>query len=619
MVRGTREASVTYAAVLRHLKEAPLPDYPSPPRGKVLRLSLLVSFFRVFIGLLLPVLGVTLFFTPLAVKLLTGEGYLKPFRNVFGLAAIWLFVAWYRAFVRKQKVEVDDVVLSRRVDYKVYELADAVAVAVGSPSVDKISMSPTASFAVEEERIDGRRTLHLKLSSHDFESLTLAQFAAILAREVAHFGRGHTRHSFRLSRDLHFLLELDDELKKTNWRLANPAYWALRLFERLFDPLLAAIQRDYVKQADAAAIDLFGASAFSASFRKEVQSRVRGAWLMPSKLVIVEESAKHEPSLLSLIATHEFDSEGYAEYAARFEELLERPTQVLDTEPSIRDRLEFATQRRAERPELAGLADLSGSESAYAYLFEGRWSEIESAISNRIVSRETGYVDTEIGLRGEPVDGPVTRSLPDVTVLKHTTPVFLMRLLTTSFGVLMFGVLLLTIEMSEIIPRNLFGVFVAGELVFALALVYVIRARAMLVHASESGLTIVSLLHSTRLEWEEVTGLRSGNSKLSVFANSNGGLHRITLNGEAEDRSRMADMILELSPALAYVAWGTGLARAPRPPATAALPSRVYQRGGTIHIEGPGETRIVVEEDEAHYETTLDSIERRLLPLMLEG
>jgi Zn-dependent protease with chaperone function len=604
--------SAPLSAILQHLRDAPRPPAPPAPTGQVVRLSITVSFFRAAIAVLLPLVCLTIFFAPLIVYLVTGSRMLRGLRDVFGFAGIWIIVAWWRAFFAKDSESAPTVRFDRRVDRRLFDLVDEVADAAGAPPIDEIWMSPGAGFAVHEERV-GRFSRQCKVVLHidpcDFGHLNLAELASILAHELAHISKGHTAHGLRLYRNTRFLEELHTELARSTWRVANPVYWALCVFRSRSEKLTAAISQQHELQADAIAIGLLGGDTFKSAYTKTLRSGALEELLLPRALHRAIE-AKSESNLLADVDAIELSAEERAALNESLASDFAEPTDPLSTHPSHQDRLALATRLAQAQP--AELAALSGAEDARDVLFEGRRKDIELAVSRALIQGQAGWLSSAVGLRGGSVAGGST--LPTLTVRKFRTPAYILWLVSALLLVLVFGVGTLVVWADDEAAEGMLRTLITLDAIAFVVLLVAIRARFLGLRAASSELEIHGLLGTRKVQWSDVTALRLDESHLQVRSSTGG---RMKVRAEKEDRLQLADMILELSPALAWAAWGTGLARVEQPSALAELPHRVRELSDDLHIEGPGATHIIIEEEHPLHATIREHLERRLLPAML--
>lgn len=598
---------------LRELREARPRGASAPaPKAEMMRLGFLIGLFRLAVGFLLPVLCLALFLTPLIVRIVFDSNALKPFKNFFGLAALGIAVAWWRAFFHKPAPESETVIFDRTRDRRLYELADAIAEAVGSPPVDEISMSPFSSFAVHERGRGKARTLHLSLDSYDFEGLTLLEFSSILAHEFAHFSKGHTAHGLKLYRRTLFLQRLRFELEKGSWNKINPIYGALLLFEKATRKLITSIQRGHERQADAMARELLGGVAATGGLEKTTKNAIRSDALMHSTLGKAIREGDRKADWIEAIREYELDENERAVLEERWQARLNAETSPLASHPSIKERREDDAKAG---PPLVQLAD--DATPAFEYLLGRRSDDVQRTLSREAVESNLEWRSTEPGLRGGSIEAERGTQLHPVTVKKFRTGVPIFWLISAVVGFLLFGMIFLVTLVTEDTPAEvprILGILLFSTLVM---MVFSWRARGMRMHGSSEGLDFHGLFGTTRIPWDDVTAARIEDSKLTVFAHSGGSKHKMKVRGDNEPRRDLEDMVLELSPALAYAAWGTGLSRVAEPKRGTALPDRVYELSDDLYIEGPDETRIVIDEKDPRHESIHEHLETRLLPAML--
>ncbi len=612
-----------HAAILHRLEEAQRPALPAPPRLRLLLLLTAVSAFRFFTVVLLPFTCLLIVALPVFIRFATGERAPGFVGELCWIAALWIAIAWWRTFRRRPAESGDGIVLEQAQHPKLHELVDRLAQATGASPVDEISIGPWSSFGVREEGggfFGGKRRYLLSLDQNDLEKLDLAELTSILGHELAHFSEGHTRQGLKLARRTRFLWVLGEELAKSRWRFANPIYLELLLFTAIFDRLYASISRRQELQSDAMAIHLVGPHAFASSLGKEVRGAVKTRSCLPRYLDAAASAGDRRRNILREVEEHEPTPEEAELLRERIDAEYHATTRRYDSHPSITERLEQAQHLARQHPELAELEALRGGGAAYDVLLAGGWRPLEVTVSTALIARELGVLHGAIGLRGELKVPPGELHLPPVSVHKFHAVTTLTLLIGAIGGLLLFGVFLaVAVVTPEEVPEAAREILMVIEGSFLAMLLVALWARGVRLTSSASGLVWDGFLGRERIAWDDVEALRANRKRLQVIGLSGGRQLTFTVRGDRPDRYRLADVILELSPRLAFVGWGTGLARVERPHAgIAELPDKVWEEDDELHVEGPGATRLSIGDSHPLHAAIREALQRRLLPAMLE-
>lgn len=226
-----------------------------------------------------------------------------------------------------------------------------------------------------------------------------------------------------------------------------------------------------------------------------------------------------------------------------------------------------------------------------------------------------------IGLRGPAVNLKGEFRHDDVVVRRLASGLYWALLMQLVFilGVVLCITLLAFKQPTVVEPiaaRHAVPVLV----VLLLALLAAIRAGAMRLVGRTEGLERVNFLGRESIAWADVRSLRLEASVLEITYEGSSGTMRGLARGRALERFQLTDVVLEHSPALAGLAWGTGLARVRRPePDGSELPFGVTASTDELLIEGPRGSRLVIDGRHPMREAIREALEARLLPALAES
>ena len=209
---------------------------------------------------------------------------------------------------------------------------------------------------------------------------------------------------------------------------------------------------------------------------------------------------------------------------------------------------------------------------------------------------------------------------PTLFVRRMPTPRFLLYLFVVLGGLGMLG--LLHFATATVDPESVGNnetVLIGFEAAFGIGLLVLLRRRSLGLGLGPAGMVIHGWFGRDRLPWEGVVALRANDSYLQVIGRHGGDINRTTVRANRRGRWRMADSILESAPHLARVAWSVGLPEREGVIASKAeLPTKAWEDDGTLHIEGPGATKLEFEDSHPDHGRIRNALEHRLLPALLD-
>lgn len=244
--------------------------------------------------------------------------------------------------LRMSGTETPGVVLNRQSSVELFRLLDRVCVRLRAPAIHSVRVSPDCNAVIAKAwRLAplGSRRVRLGVGLTLMKSLTVDQFEAVMAHEIAHVLRMHTLLNALVSR-----------LRLTLERLCVPLSRAPRCVP---DPLralvrsyLEALQRAYFPASRAGELEADEVSVRVTSARTAAQaltmSSVLKSYLVEKYWPDILARAKDSPQPLGSPFT-DFDVTALAGLPAELQQwqalALAAGTSVVDTHPSFQERL----------------------------------------------------------------------------------------------------------------------------------------------------------------------------------------------------------------------------------------------------------------------------------------
>jgi Zn-dependent protease with chaperone function/Tfp pilus assembly protein PilF len=218
-----------------------------------------------------------------------------------------------------------------------------VAEAIGTRRVDVVYLTPGTDASVTEQRslwraIRGAKTERiLILGVGLFDGMKQRELRSVLAHEYGHFRNADVGRVLDVKGSL---VTLAASLSSSRYAIFNPAWWLLRAFTRLYLVVSRGASRLQELLADRWAIRAYGSEAFVTSHRHIVRRSVE---FKADLAQTVKDVLANHWSLPNLYA-YEPERKDPEAIEAEIAKRLEREPTELDSHPSSRRRIEWATQ-----------------------------------------------------------------------------------------------------------------------------------------------------------------------------------------------------------------------------------------------------------------------------------
>ena len=346
------------------------------PRLRVVALILLgYGYLAAILIVLAAILGFLVFAAvTLPTRGIAAQVLLKLGLPLLGFGALILRVLWVRI------PAPDGVRLEPFGVPRLAELTEEVRKRIAGPRVHEIRLTLDLNASVTQVPrlgVLGWNRNYLSVGLPLLYSLTVDEFRAVLAHEVGHLAGSHGRFAawvYRLRTSWSRLMErLDDD---QHWGMG-----LLRRFVNWYAPLFSAesfaVARQQELAADRSAQDVAGASAAAhALVRLEIANAYLGQSFWPAIFRGVNSTSEPPVGVLASMAEGA-SSQISADFAqAAVTRALSRSSDVLDTHPSLRDRLDALGEldHLPPLPMTSPAASLLGaSELALRNQLEERW------------------------------------------------------------------------------------------------------------------------------------------------------------------------------------------------------------------------------------------------------
>jgi Zn-dependent protease with chaperone function len=282
----------------------------------------------------------------------------------------------YRVLTAKREKDWMELRLPKKQMRGLYELADEVAADCGLTAPDEVRLAAdSVAHVYEDER--GKNVL--VLGGVAVAAFTRPTLAGIVAHELAHFTAGDTRLSRQASRRSQLMGTLEEQFARFKGNYYNPPVWGLLLYHLLFRLAWAAASREQEFAADRYAVEHAG------------EQRVATALVYLHATDSLPQ-ARLQSLVETFVATNQPPSGLFAEQARLVREAnrgswedacrraLARPTGLLDSHPSLRERLKAVgvPPKRA-----VGLALEQSGEPARDLV--AGWERVELELSDRLM------------------------------------------------------------------------------------------------------------------------------------------------------------------------------------------------------------------------------------------
>lgn len=225
-----------------------------------------------------------------------------------------------------------------------FQMVREVAAKTGTAPADEVYISPDANIAVQQVGgvlglpIGTKRVLRVGVGA--LQAVTMDQFRAILAHEMAHYQKGDTAVGRFLARvPLSIGTMLSGMRSGTGWWFINPVYWYLFLFAHGYMIVISAMSRRQEFTADQIAAETYGSDVFSSALTNlVVDSTLFGAIIMPGAEKLMTEGQV----LINAYETHrEVRDKMPGEDRDRIlQELMAEKRGVFSSHPTLSERLE---------------------------------------------------------------------------------------------------------------------------------------------------------------------------------------------------------------------------------------------------------------------------------------
>lgn len=603
-------------------------QWPKRPRATFALLFAVTVAFEILIGVLAPIFGLLL----MTAKSLGSQGLIPELgpiiNNVLWIVGATTVVAWARSlYLRANQVEQHD----QRIDFdreqnpRLWYLLDTIARNLDAPIAHRVEAVPFRGYAVYEEKTGWRkpRRLVVRLGFHNVERLSPEEFASLLIHCYARFGAGHTRTVLRLEDRIKRLRNMRKLLREDgNLCDLNPIYQLLQLYNGIFGRLFRRGWHQVIYGCDDVAAMLLGEQStrralikldagdarIDAFLERGIEGAIEANNAAYDVLGALDESADRNPG------------QDWINAQMRSDRLRDDVTETAI--PHTADRMRNldaggtgGTQGLDELHESGQLERNAIEDSAWFQLLgddatDGHRSTHQT-MSHLLLTSRVDVSRRAFGVRGGPALPPGLEWRQPITMGEH--PAYVKWSL--------YGSALLALPLAAFAIESLFtspdqrGVFVvltASMVLFSLLAVRFARARVqLLTEAIESR----GLLASRRSTWDQVQSIRTKAKKVVVQTDR----RSFQVKGDEDTLALFQDIVLERSPRLALVAWGTGLTRVSAPFAEGASPTpdlrprSVSEKQGELIVEGPGDGRIVFGKQHRHLREIREAIEFRLL------
>lgn len=303
----------------------------------LLALSLLAGFFVLAVGIVLGLLGVTVWLFAdhhgsAAIKVALAAGFMVA----AAVAAVRTALAARPAPRGAPLTRADQPELWREID--------ELAVLAGTRTPDDVRLTPDVNAGVwEEPNLLGLRAgpRHLEIGLPLLAGLSAGELRAVLAHELGHYGGGHTRLS-----SMTYRAKVALQLTVTNM---NPSLfrWVLRRYARLYALVAASANRRQELEADATAVAAAGRATAQSALR--TVPALDHAWdAYQAGYLGLAQLAARTPELLSGFHSFLNDPDRRTALTAKADELIDAaPRSVFDSHPPVRARV-AAMERLAD-------------------------------------------------------------------------------------------------------------------------------------------------------------------------------------------------------------------------------------------------------------------------------
>ncbi|HEV7745072.1 MAG TPA: M48 family metalloprotease [Pyrinomonadaceae bacterium] len=244
------------------------------------------------------------------------------------------------------KIESDDP--GRSLSYEeapgLWDLARAVAAAVGTRAVDEIRITPGTDLAVYEkgsfrERSNDKAKRILIVGGGVLNDFEQTGFRAVLAHEYGHFSHRDTAGgdiAIRVNADMMKFAHAMVLSGQNVWW--NIAFHFLRIYHFIFRRISHGATRLQEVLADRVAASMYGPKAFEQGLTHVVRKAVEFRYLATKE---INESANARRALQNLYDLQPSDN---PDLEAEIKKSLERKTSEDDTHPSPTDRFRFTSR-----------------------------------------------------------------------------------------------------------------------------------------------------------------------------------------------------------------------------------------------------------------------------------
>jgi hypothetical protein len=244
------------------------------------------------------------------------------------------------------KIESDDP--GRSLSYEeapgLWDLARAVAAAVGTRAVDEIRLTPGTDLAVYEkgtfrERSKDKARRILIIGGGVLNDFEQTGFRAVLAHEYGHFSHRDTAGgdiAIRVNADMMKFAHAMILSGQNVWW--NIAFHFLRIYHFIFRRISHGATRLQEVMADRVAASMYGSKAFEQGLTHVVRKAVEFRYLATKE---INESANARRALQNLYELQPSDNPDLEE---EIKKSLERKTSEDDTHPSPSDRFRFTSR-----------------------------------------------------------------------------------------------------------------------------------------------------------------------------------------------------------------------------------------------------------------------------------
>jgi Zn-dependent protease with chaperone function len=251
------------------------------------------------------------------------------------------------------------VLLRRRDSPEFFKFIDGVRARLRAPSIDVACITSDCNAAMLRSwrfGIVGRRQNCLVIGLTLLKTLTVAQFEAVVAHEVAHLSAGHARSNALIGR-LHLAFaRLDAAVVRLPKRIHGPVRSLLRWYMGALRAAVSPLLREWEFEADAVSVQLTSPQSAGQAL---IASQILKAYLVEKYWPTIFNAARELAEPAGSPFT-QFDAGAIAAIGQDVERwqraAVTLATSSIDTHPCLRERLQALGESPAFQPPASGQA-----------------------------------------------------------------------------------------------------------------------------------------------------------------------------------------------------------------------------------------------------------------------